>query len=251
MSVGLALYGLMIMAFYPSIVDQQEELDEIVESGGDFYKIFLGENADNLSFADPGPYFGSQFGIWMVLILGAMVMIQAFNAITNAEREGTMDLLMSFPVSRREMFAARMLNTAASLLIILTVVFVTFVISREIWPEFEVSIGDLAAAIYGSFFILMAQAGFTYFLTAVIPSSRKFAGPVAYLLFFGSYLVYSLSLLNDTLTDIQPLLLFDYYDSGSIITSGWDMTNLVVLTVFAAVFSILGYVLIDRKELGV
>lgn len=253
MSIGLGLYVLLVMSFYPSMVEQGEELDKLMESyPKELISVMYGtDDIENVSISDPGAYLNSQFNLWMVLILGAMVMIQAFNAITNAERNGTMDVLMSFPVTRREMLIARFANTTLSLFLVLTACFLTLILSAEIWPEFDVTIGELAAATYGAFFILIAHAAFTYLLVSVIPSSKHWAGAIAYTLFLGGYLVYSLSGLNDTLKDIQPLFLFDYYNVNDIFKNGLDLANVGLMLLVTAIFAGLAWWSIDKKELGV
>lgn len=253
MSIGLGLYVLLVMSFYPSIVEQQATFDEMMSS--EYYenmmKMFAGSDATNISVADPGVYLNSQLMVWAVLILGAMVMIQAFNAVTNPERNGTMDVLMSFPVTRREMLMARFANTALSLFLVLTVCFLTLVVSMEIWPEFDVPLGNLAAALYGAFFILIAQAAFTYFLVSIVPSSKRWAGAIAYTVFFGGYLIYGLSTLNDTLENLQPFFLFDYYNLVDILENGLNMGHVALMLALTMIFAGLAWWSIDRKELGV
>lgn len=253
MSIGLALYALMVMSFYPSIIEQQEDFDKLLENYPKELMSFMygTDEFEEMSVADPGVYLNSQFNLWVILILGAMVMIQAFNAITNAERNGTMDILMSFPISRREMLVARFANTVVSLLLVLTACFLTFVASTEIWPEFDVSTGRLAAAMYGMFFILLVHTSFTYLLVSVIPSSKRWAGAIAYTLFFGGYLIYSLSGLNDTLKDIRPFFLFDYYNATSIVNDGMNWSDVGLMLLLAAILGGLAWWSIDKKELGV
>lgn len=251
MSIGLALYALLVMSVYPSMVEQQDDFDKLMESYPDEMLQFFYGTDEDVSVADPGAYLNSQFNLWMVLILGAMVMIQAFNAVTNAERNGTMDVMMSLPISRRQMLMARFANTALCLFLVLTACWLTFILCAEIWPEFNVSVGDLAAAFYGAFFILIAHAALSYLLVSVIPSSKHWAGALAYGLFFGGYLVYGLSGLNDTLKDIQPLFLFDYYNVNDIFKEGLELTNIALMLGLTALFGGLAWWAIDKKELGV
>lgn len=253
MSIGLALYALMVLSFYPTILDQKEEMDELLKNYPEEMLMLIsgGEDINEISFTDPGTYLNAEFITWMVLILGVMVTLQAFNAVTNAERNGTMDILMSFPISRRQMLVARFANTIVSLLLVLTACFLTILLAREIWPEFELSTGHVAAGIYGSFFILAAHASFTYLLVAVIPSSKRWVGAIAYTLFLGGYLVYSLSGLNDTLKDIQPFLLFDYYNATALFNNGLDFTDASVMVAVTLLFSGLAWWRIEKKELGV
>ncbi|MBN1679040.1 MAG: ABC transporter permease subunit [Anaerolineae bacterium] len=247
-----AIYGLFVMAFYPSMVEQSEQLDELLESyPKEMMSMFYGGDVEDLSVSEPGNYVNSQFTLWVVLVMGALVIAQVFNSITNAERDGTLDVMMSLPVSRRAMLLGRFANTALTILVVLTFSLLAFVASTFIWPEFDVSIGRLVFAFYGAFFPVMVIAGFTYLLAAVIPSSKRLVGPLAYLFLMGSYLIHAFSLFIDELSPIRPLMLFDYYNAGEVIRHGVNIGDTVILGAVALVYFTLAWWLIDHKELGV
>lgn len=252
LAFGLGAYVLFIMAFYPAMIEQSEEMDELIQSyPKEMLSLFYGGDVEELSVADPGTFVQVEFGTWMLLILGAIVIVQAFNAFTNAERDGEMDMIMSLPVSRRDLLLGRVANTAVMVLIVLTVCFLMFVLSTVIWEEFDVAIGKLALAIYSAFFPLMVITTFTYMLATLIPSSRRFAGPIAYLFLMGSYLLHGFSGAVDQLESIRPLMLFDYYNAGAIIRHGVDITDWLLLSAVAAVYLAVAWWAVDRKELGV
>ncbi len=173
------------------------------------------------------------------------------SALTNAERDHGLDMLLSLPISRRDYLLGRMLNTVILLLAVLTALFVTFVVSSVIWSEFDVGIGELALGVYGAFFPLVVVAMFVYMLATLVPSSRRFAGPVAYLFLVGSYLLHSFSGAVDQLKDTRSLYLFDYYNAGDIIRNGVTITDWLLLLAVALVYFAVAYWRVDRKELGV
>ncbi|GAB4525363.1 MAG: hypothetical protein OHK0046_41130 [Anaerolineae bacterium] len=253
LSIGLAVYAIMILGFYPSILANQEQFDQIIESyPPELMAFFLnGVDVEEFSFANPDNFLQVYFGTWMVLIVGGMITYQAFNAVTNAERNGTMDVMMSFPVSRREMLLGRFLNTMVTILAVLTACFVVFFIGTLVIEGFEVGVVDLALAIYSAFLILIAQAMFTYMLAAIFPSSSRWLGAAAYALFFGSYLIFGFAGISETVDRLSPLLLFNYYDAGEIIRNGVDLVNWLVLGGVAVVFGAAALWGIERKQLGV
>jgi ABC-2 type transport system permease protein len=252
LAIGLVSYALFVMAFYSSIVDQSEELDDLLDSYPDeMIAMFYGGDVADLSITDPGTYVQSQYTLWVVLIMGAIVIGQAFNAITNAERDGTLDVMLSLPVSRRRMLLGRIGNTAVSILVVIIASWVAFGISTVIWPEFDVGVLDLAIGFFGAFFPLMVITGFTYMLATLVPSSRHMAGALAYLFLLGSYLVYVFSLGVEALNDIQPLMLFDYYNSAVAIREGVQWGDWATLSLVALAYFGVAYWAIDRKELGV
>lgn len=249
--VGLSLYALLIVSVFPSIVDQGEELNELVESYPESIMGLVGAESGAFDLADPVQFLNMEFMTWAVLILGAMAMMQAFNAVTNAERSGRMDVMMALPVTRRQMLAGRFLNTLVMLLVVLTVIFFVLLLSTVLWPEFDIPAGDLLAIVYGSLIILLPYTTFVYALVALVPSSKKWAGALAYALFFGMYLVHSLAGASDVLKDIRPFLLFDYYQATEIARDGFEAVNVLLMLGLTLLFGALAWWRIEEKELGV
>ncbi|RPJ02813.1 MAG: hypothetical protein EHM39_01045 [Chloroflexi bacterium] len=252
LSVGTFLYILLIMLFYPSMIEQSEQLDELMESyPKEMMQAFYGGDVDDLSVSEPGNYVQSQFITWLVLMLGAIVIVQAFNAITNAERDGTLDVMLSLPVSRRAYLLGRIANTAVVTLLVLAASWLPLWLSTYIWPEFDVSPGRLALGIFGAFWPVIVVAGFAYLLACVIPSSKHFAGPLSYLFLFGSYILYMFAVSIESLNSLKPVFLFDYYSGGQIIREGVDLGNWALMILVALVYFALAWWRIDKKELGV
>lgn len=252
LAIGLGLYALFIMGFYSSIADQAEEFDELIQGYPEgFISMFYSGPIEEFSMADPGNYLQIEYVTWMLLIIGAILIGQAFNAITNAERDDSMDMLLSLPVSRRDYLIGRVLSMGVMVLIVLTAAVLALLVSSVFWPAFDVGLGDLMAAIYGMFFPLMVIAGFSTLLAAAVPSSRHFAGSLAYLFMIGSYLLHGFSGSVDQLKDIRPLMLFDYYNAADIIRDGIDVSNFALLGAVGLVYFGLAWWFIDKKELGV
>ena len=249
---GLGLYVLLTMSFYPTIMDQSEEFDELLESyPKELLSIFYSGNVEDISLSDPATYAQTYFSAYTLLIMGTLVTAQAFRAITNAERDKTLDIMLSLPVSRRSYFLARVAHTVSVVLIVLTVVWLVFFCSSLIWPDFDLSAGELALGVYGALLPLMVLAGFAYMLAALVPSSKHVAGPVAYLFMMGSYLIYSLSGAVDQLSDYRPLFLFHYYDMQALLRGNVNWGGALTLVGVALVYFSIAYWRIDKKELGV
>lgn len=252
-SVGLAAYALFIMAFFPTIYDRQEDFAELLDAYPQEIMSMISGGMDMTDFnlADPASFLQVYLGVYVVLILGALVMVQAFNALTNAERDGTMDLTLSLPVSRRDMLLGRLANTAVGVLIALTVLFIFVAAASQVVEGFDINLGRTAVAIYTMFLIIMAQACFTYMLASIVPSSKRWAGAVAYALFFGSYLIVSFSSSIESLRDFMPLFIFDHYQLAEIVRQGLKLGDVIFLAAVALITAGIAWWQIDRKEMGV
>ncbi|NDJ79168.1 MAG: ABC transporter permease subunit [Chloroflexi bacterium] len=250
--IGLGAYTLLIMSFYPTIVEQSEEIDKLIDSMPDqFIAMFVGDDLTDISVSDPGIFLNGRFVIWTMLILGAVGINQAFSAVTNAERDGTLDFMLSLPVSRRSYLVGRMINTAITMLIVLTSSLLILLLAREIWPEFDIAVDKLALAVYGMFLVVIVIAAVAYLLAALLPASRNFGGAMAYLFMMGSYLVYSLSETVEGLDKVQPFLIFHYYNASRVVRDGAEVGNWLLLAALALVCFGVAWWAIDRKDLAV
>ncbi len=252
LSVGFGLYLLLIMGFYPTIKSQAAEWQELIDSYPEsILAMFYGGEVAEFDITEAGIYIQTQFGGYSVLILGAIVIVQAFNAFTNAERDHSLDMMLSLPVSRRAYLFGRVLNTALGMALVLGAWLITFLVSMLLWPEFDVSVGRLALSIVSAFLFLMVVAGYSYLLAVIVPSSRHFAGPIAYLLLIGSFLIYGFSAMVDALKPLQPFLINHYFNMGEVIRGGVQFGDWTVMISVAIILLALAGWLVDRKEFGV
>lgn len=252
LSLGFGLYVMLLMAMYPAVKGQADEWKELIDSYPEgVLAMFYGGDMADFDMTEPGTWVQTEFASYSVLILGAIVIAQAFNAFANAERDHTMDMLLSLPVSRRHYLLGRALNTAAVMALVLGACLAGFLLSMLLWPEFDPPAANLALSMIGAFLYLMVVAGYSYLLAVLVPSSRRFAGAIAYLLLIGSFLIYGLSAVVEALEPVQPLLLQHYFNMGTVIRDGAQLGDWAVMAVVALAYLALAWWLVDRKELGV
>jgi ABC-2 type transport system permease protein len=252
LSVGLGLYALMVMTIYPTLVEQSEEFDRLIESyPEEMLVMFYDGDIAELSISNPGTYVGIEFGIWALLIIGSMVIAQVFNGFTNPERDGSLDLILCLPVSRRQILLGRLANTALFLLGVLAASLAVFLLCTLIWSEFDPDPVNLSLAMLGAFVPLSLVASFAYMLVALIPSSKRFAGALAYLFLIGSYLVHSFAALVDQLSWLRSLMFFDYYNVGTIICDGVVWSDWVILAAATLAYLSVAWWAIGRKDMGI
>jgi len=252
LAIGFALYGLIYVAFYPALLEQTEEFNKLLEAYPDeMIAMFYTGDIEDFDLTAPGQYLQMEFNLFCTLILGVIASVQAFNAFTNAERDGTLDVMLSLPVSRRAYLIGRVLNSVLMVMGVLVGAFLALWVGTLIWPEFEVSVWRLALGIVGEVLPVMVVGAFAYLLAVTVPSSRHFAGPLVYLFWIGSYLAYSLASAIESLQGIRPFLLFHYFNGGEVIDKGVDLADWAILVAVALVYLALAWWFVDKKELGV
>lgn len=251
LAVGLGFYAIFAASLFPAIAENGDSYNEMIDNMPEEFAGLFGGDAASLDFTTPDAFISVEFFIWTVLILGAVVIIQAFNALTNAERDGTLDVLLAFPISRRAMLVGRFLNTLVTQVVVLTAIFLTLWASTFIWSEFDLGVGELLAMSYGPLVILVPTATFCYALATVVPSSKRWAGTLAYTLFYGMYFVHGLAGTSEAIKGIQPFMLFDYYNALEMSREGLDVLKVAVMGVFSVLLAGVAWWRVDEKELGV
>jgi ABC-2 type transport system permease protein len=246
--IGLSLYALLIASLYPSIAAESEKIQDLIDSYPAVIKDMVGGEFD---MTTPTGFLSVEFFSWLPLLLGIFAILQGLSAITGEERHQSMDTLLALPVPRWRLLFEKFLATLAILVGILTQVFVTLVLSTQIWPEFKIGAGDLAAATYGSTLMVAVTAGMAYLLSAVLPLHRRWGGALATLFLVGSYLVYTLRNTNDIIKSLQPLTIFDYFDARAAMTSGLEFGSVLVLAAAALVLLLGSMMTFERRDVGV
>ncbi len=250
---GFALYSVFIMSFYPSMLEQSDQLEELMDSyPPEMMNMFMaGVDVSEFDFTNPAQYIQAEYITWIMLILGTMFTAQAFNGILNAEREGTLDLLLSLPVTRRQIILARMVNTVLSILIVLTVIFVALASIQTMYEEFNIPLVDLATGIYGVFFLIMTQASLTYMVGSLSPARQHWAGPVALAYFFMAYILTGFAGSVDWIDTFSPLYIFQYFNFVDFVENGVNMGNTLALFIVSLVFCGVAIWAFERKEINV
>lgn len=253
LSFGFTLYTVFIMSFYPSMIEQSDQLEELMDSyPPEMMNMFMaGVDIEDFDFTNPAQYIQAEYITWIMLILGTMFTAQAFNGILNAERDGTLDLMLSLPVTRRQIILARMANTIVSILIVLSVIFVSLAVVQSLYEEFHIPLIDLVTGIYGIFFLLMTQASLAYMVGSITPARQHWAGPVALAYFFMAYILAGFANSVDWIDTFSPLYLFKYFNFVDFVENGVNIGNTATLMMVTLVFCGVAVWAFERKEINV
>jgi ABC-2 type transport system permease protein len=189
-SVGIAVTVLAVVASYPSVADSAEGLESYLDSlPQGFDELF----AVGAGIATPAGYLNSQLYANLLPILVLVLGIGAASwSIAGAEGDGTLEMLLANPVSRRRVAAERILGVA---LLTGAVTLVATVVVAALGPAFD--LGSLSeagvwAAGLGVWVLGLTFASVSYGLGAALGSRGVAlgggAGTAA-----GTYVVYGLT----------------------------------------------------------
>ncbi len=242
--IGLALYSILMVSLYDSIVTI-EGIEDLLNSYPPELMAFFGEIADLTS---PEGYLDTYYFTYMTIIIGIFAASAGANMLVGDEEKGILDLIIAHPISRSALFWGRMLGFVAAMGLIMLINWLSWVIPASgtnldlTWLEFLRPFVPLYA-------VLLLFGALATVLSMVLPSAR-FAGMVTGGLIFANFLLQGLANLNQDLEAIIEYTPLHYYQAGKAIFElnwGW----LAGLLAVAFVLALLAWGLFRRREIRV
>jgi ABC-2 type transport system permease protein len=165
------------------------------------------------------------------------------------ESRGTIDVLLSYPVSRRRMVLQKWAAVVLACIVSVVVVWIFAEIGAAI------SASPLPGDVLAAALVMLVLLGLAFAAIALTISAwsgnRGASIGITVALLVAMYLVEALSSVVDGLATIRPLSLFRYYMGGDPLRFGLNLGDAAVLAGVAAVFLALAVVAFDRRDLAV
>ena len=246
-SLGLVGYVAMIASVYPTIRDNPD-LNDLVESYPEALKAFIAFGGQ-FDFTSAAGYLGSELFSFMFPALFLVASVgNGAGSIAGEEERGTLDLLLSVPLSRTRI-ALEKLGAMC-----LEVVGLGLVLWLALWIgarafSMKISAGHLAAAT-AVLVVLAIAYGAVAFMLAAGTGRKALAVGGAVALAVGAYLVNSLAALVDALEPFQKLSPFYHYAAGDPLHRGLDPWHTLFLVAVGAVAATVGVVLFGRRDVS-
>ena len=243
-AIGLALYGLLMVSMFDSIVGIEGFADLMAAYPEDLAAFFGGLTA----ITTPKGYLDVYYFEYMPVIIGIFAVSVGAGLLVSDEEKGTLDLIMSYPVSRTGLFWGRVLGYLAAVLLVLLISWLSWVLPAQstgmdlTWLEFLRPFLPLFAQLV--LFGMMALL-----LSLVLPSVRM-AGMLTGGLLIGNYLLMGLSNLNEDLEAFVQYTPLYYYQSGEAIDS-LDWVWLAGVAGVSLVFVLLAWWRFQQRDIRV
>ena len=244
-SVGLGLYGLMMVSLFDSIVNI-EGFEELMASYPPELMAFFGDSM--LVITTPKGYLDVYYFLYMPVIIGIFAASVGANLLVGDEETGTLDLILAHPVSRMALFWGRWLGFATATAVILFISWLTWVI-----PAGSVGLDltwiEILRPFIPLYAILLFWGGLALLLSFFLPSARAASMTTASLL-VGNFLLDGLANANEDLKAVTEYLPLHFFQSGGAITE-INVNWLIGLLASALAFAILAWLRFKRRDIRV
>ncbi|NIM95530.1 MAG: ABC transporter permease subunit [Anaerolineales bacterium] len=243
-SIGIGLYGLMMVSLFSSVTEI-EGLEEMIQSYPPELMAFFGEMVE---ITTPKGYLDIYYFSYMPLIIGILAIMGGAGLLASDEEKGILDLVMSHPLSRSGLFWGRLVGITITLVVVLLVGWLSWVIPADsvgmdlTWVEFLRPFIPLFAT-------LMFYTTMALLLSMLLPSSRMAAMLTGGIL-VADFLLLGLASINDTLEPIVKFLPRNYFQGGQAI-AGLNWEWLAGLFGISIIFALLAWWRFLRRDLSV
>ena len=245
--LGCALLAAYLIAFYDPMAAQKEELVALLEAyPRELMAFFGGGNFAN--FFDPVVYISTYFFSYMGPIIAIFALVAGSSMIVSDEENGTLDLLLAYPVSRTAFLAGRLLSFIATTAAILTIIWVGFVLALGT-STLAVSPLQMVLPMLSLFALLMFFGTLSLMLSLWLPA-RRLASLVSGFYLVAGYFLISLMNLDQRLEPFAKLTPLDYFQGGHAI-NGLTLNWFFGLLLWAVAFTLVAWWLFQRRDIRV
>jgi ABC-2 type transport system permease protein len=234
--LGLALYGLMIVPMYETLGAQPERFQQMIANYPPEFLAFFG--ADVNSPITPAGFLGMYAFSMLPLIIGIFAILVGSGLIVSDEEHGRLDLIVAHPVGRPPFFWGRflgMLGAAISIMILGWLGF-SILLGRS---SLGVTWDQMAVPFLSLLVQILVFATFALVLSMLLPS-RNLAAMISGALLVISYMISSLSFMNQGLEMVAWVLPYHYYQTVLSLQQ-INLTWLLTLLGISLVMTLLAY----------
>ncbi len=244
MTIGMSIAGflvaMLIIALYPQFADQFAEIEL-----PDIYDALFGE----VAFAEPAGFIAAEYFGWFPLLVIAIAVIAGTASIASEEGNGTLELLLAEPVTRRALILRKTVGLAASIAIICAVSYAGLVAGRLMIADFDLGYLPLFEATVVMLLISWFFLGLSILGSALFPGRMSAAITVTALIVIAYFSNIAASLV-DGLSFLEHAQPFGWADYPATILDGLQVLESALLLGFALAFVAAAVWSFERREIG-
>jgi ABC-2 type transport system permease protein len=245
-SVGLCGLASMMVAVFPS-VRGNPGLNKLVQDYPEALKAFIAFGG-SVDYTSAAGYLGSELFSFMVPLLLLVASIGAgARAIAGEEEQGTLDLLVANPLSRRRLVFEKLGALVLEIAFLGAVLWVALGVGTRV-AGMEIGLANLAAATLDAT-LLALLFGVLALLVGSAVGRRGLALAVSTAAAVLAYLVNALAAIVGALEPVQKLSPFYHYVAGDPLRQGLALDHAAVLAITGAAVAALAPFVFDARDL--
>lgn len=247
LAVWTAIIAFMLgvcIVIYPEMAAEMEEMTDIFSNMGAFSDAF---GLDQLNFGEYVGFFATECGNTLGIGGALFAAILGISALSREERDGTAELLLTHPITRRRVVSAKLLSVITQILILNAAVMLLCTAATAAIGRAK-DIPEVLLLLTPHLILQLQIACLTFGISAFMKGG---ALPVGIGITFGLYFVNILSKLDKSLDPLKYLTPYAYTDGGYIVKNNALEYPLILIGTAVAVIGIVSaYVKYSRKDIS-
>lgn len=241
---GLILYGAVYISIFPGqLFEQLKSLKDL-----SIYKLV------GIQLGSFEGYMASIVLVYIPILLGIYCIIASTSTLAGEEDNGTLELIVTMPLSRWQILTAKAiaLSVAALFIMIIASIGNAFILAViKINTPINVTPFGLFTALMSSLPLALGFITIGLFLGAILPN-RRLSATAMTIFFIASFFGENIAGMVKSLEPIKYFSLFNYYNTTeTIFTDGAQLSDTIILLGIAAVFFVLALICFSRRNITV
>ncbi len=243
--LGISFFIAINLAFYPSFRDQSQELSKAFQ---DLPDSAIALFSDTGEFFSPVGYLSSQIFYFMLpLLLGILSISLGSSLIAKEEKEGTVELLLSRPLSRSSLLAGKAIAGSIITLIAASTAMITTVLLAKA-VSLQVGSKQIILATTAAFVLALALGSVAFLLSATGRARAASLG-IATLFALGGYIIASLQSAAEWLKWPAKFFPFDYYRPAEILSGTYHWSRILFIIGVIGLCGFLSNLVFRRRDI--
>lgn len=243
----MVLLSVFLMTFYPTVLDQGEELDRLMKQYPQ--ELVQAFNMDRLRMADPLGFFGTEAYLFMTLFGSIFSMMLFSGLLSREESEKTTEFLLAKPVNRADVITSKSIAAFLSIVVFNAFFGAANYILLEVYAKGKYDKEIFLYLILGAFLIHVVFGFLGLLLSVFIPKIR-----LVYSVSIGVVLTSYFLSIASTLTESGEFLkyfsFFKYMDAADIVeNAGMTALFLFLIIGLGILFLGLSYLFYMTKDI--
>lgn len=246
-SIGISIFMFINLVFYPSFRDQAAQFEQAFSDIPEATAALLSDTGE---FISPEGYLSSQvFYLMMPLLIGILAISLGNSLIGREEREKTIELLLSRPISRTRLLIGKSMAGIIVCSIVALISLATTVVMVKV-VDMEVPVDNIVLAMLAALLLGISFGVITFTITALGKSARVASIGIATLYALGGYIISSLAKTVTWLEWPSRIFPYDYYKPAEILKDQYNWWNMLFVIGIIVIGAAVSWLAFRRRDIG-